>query len=56
MTDESRRLNDEIVKVKRQEADLRGVVGEKDKMIQVRPHMAVLEVNADLIYSADPPR
>jgi DNA repair exonuclease SbcCD ATPase subunit len=34
--EEVRRLNDEMTKVKRKEGDLRSVVGEKDKMIQVR--------------------
>ena len=33
--EEIRRLNDEMVKVKRRENDLRSVVGEKDSMIQV---------------------
>lgn len=33
--EEMRRLNDEMAKVKRKEGDLRSVVGEKDKMIQV---------------------
>jgi autophagy-related protein 16 len=34
--EETRRLNEEMVKVKRKESDLKSVVGEKDKMIQVR--------------------
>jgi autophagy-related protein 16 len=34
--EEMRRLSDEMTKVKRKEGDLREVVGEKDKMIQVR--------------------
>jgi autophagy-related protein 16 len=34
--EESRRLNEEMGKVRRRESDLRSVVGEKDKMIQVR--------------------
>ncbi|PWN37426.1 autophagy protein 16 [Meira miltonrushii] len=34
-TDESRKTTDEMVRLKRKEEDLRGVVGEKDKMIQL---------------------
>ena len=34
-TDETRKTNDEIMRLKRKEEDLRGVVGEKDKMIQL---------------------
>jgi hypothetical protein len=34
--EEMGRLNEEMARVKRREGDLRGVVDEKDKMIQVR--------------------
>lgn len=34
-TDESRKTTEEMVRLKRKEEDLRGVVGEKDKMIQL---------------------
>lgn len=33
--DESRRVTEELVRLRRKEEDLRGVVSEKDKMIQV---------------------
>lgn len=34
-SEEMRRLQDEVARIKRKEGDLRGVVGEKDTMIQV---------------------
>jgi hypothetical protein len=35
-SEDTRRLNEEMIRVKRKEGDLRSVVDEKDKMIQVR--------------------
>lgn len=34
-SEETRKSNDELIRLKRKEEDLRGVVGEKDKMIQL---------------------